>query len=162
MRIFTACLLTGLLAACAVNKSTKTLHDFTGSSIGCGNFIVYKLTKSNDEFISIKIDVSAIELEKMQAYGVGKTDFVNVVRRKYAGAVNSTLCNDVMTPKPELLLEEIGNSGIVELRISDTELEKANNNDGYHATLILKNIVFETQVIDYLQIENVYVGWLPG
>lgn len=160
-RFFTVILI-GLLSSCAVNKSTKTMHPYSGGSVGCGNFIVYKLTEDNTEFVSVVLDVNSIELEPSQAYAIGKADVVKVTRKKYAGAIGATLCNDVMVEKPRELLEEIAREGIVEIRVSEDERKKAEKKEAYKATVILKNVVFETMTIDYLRLENINVGWLPG
>lgn len=151
-----------LISACAVNKSTNSMHPYKGDEIACGNFVIYKLTENNSEYISIRVDANAIELENIQAYGIGKSDVVNVERRKFEGEVQASLCNDVMMDKPRQLLKEVAISGIVELRVTQQELEKAEAKDGYRVTVILKNVIFETQTIDYLQIDSAYVGWLPG
>ncbi|MEP1032996.1 hypothetical protein [Ekhidna sp.] len=152
-----------LIASCSVSKSTKTMHPFSGDSVGCGNFIVYKLTEDNKEFVSIIVDVSSIELEARQSYGIGKSEIIKVTRKKYEGAINETLCNDVMiAKKPKELLEEVATDGVVDLIVSEVEQEKANNNEPYKATIILKNVVFESISIDYLRLDNINVGWLPG
>ncbi|WP_370087291.1 hypothetical protein [Ekhidna sp.] len=151
-----------LVSACAVNKGTKTIHPYNGGSVGCGNFIVYKLTDDNTEYVSVVLDASSIELEQTQAYAIGIADVVKVTRKKYAGSIASSLCNDVMADKPEELLEEIASEGIVEVRVSEVEIKKAEKKEAYKATIILKNVVFDGVVIDYLRLEDVTVGWLPG
>lgn len=155
--------LIALIVSCSVTKSTKTLHPFSGDSIGCGNFIAYKLSEDNNEYVSVIVDVSSIELEDRQSYGIGKTEIVKVTRKKYEGAISASLCNDVMmADKPKELLEEVATEGIIELIVGEGEQEKAKKNEPYKATIILKNVVFESMTIDYLRLDNVNVGWLPG
>ena len=148
--------------ACAVNKGTKSIHPYNGDSLGCGNFIVYKLSKDKTEYVSIALNASKIAFENIQAYGVGKAEILEVKRKKYEGDISPSLCNDIMTDPPKVQLEETATSGIVEILLAENEIEKAKKNDGYRATIVLKNVVFTTMTVDYLRIENVYVGWLPG
>lgn len=151
-----------VISGCAVNKGTKSIHSFTGDSIGCGNFIVYKLSGDNKEYISVAFNAQNVEFDDFQAYGVAKTDIMEVKRRKYKEPISASLCNDVMADKPQLLLEESPKQGIVEIIVSDDDLEKAKKRQGYRVTIVLKKMLFENAAIDYLRIEDVYVGWLPG
>ncbi|MEO9869257.1 hypothetical protein [Ekhidna sp.] len=151
-----------IISACSVTKSTKSSHQFTGGSVGCGNFIVYKLSEDNTEYVSVAVNARSIDVESDQAYAIGKADIVEVKRKKYAGKVDASLCNDVMIDMPKEELEEVATSGIVELKLSKEELEKAKNKRPYRATVILKNVIFGSLTIDYLYLENIYVGWLPG
>lgn len=152
-----------LFCGCSVTKSTKTIHPFNGDSVGCGNFIVYKLTEDNQAYVSVIVDVSSIELEERQAYGIGKTPLVNVAYKKFDSKIDQTLCTDIrFDKKPGLLVDEIAEEGLIELLVSDIELEKAKNDEPYKATVILKNVRFESLSIDYLRFEKINVGWLPG
>lgn len=163
MKILPKLLLIFLISSCSVSKSIKTIHPYSGNSIGCGNFIIYKLAENNSEYVSVVVDISSIELEPKQSYGIGKSEVIKVTRKKYEGDISTTLCNDVMPEKrPKEILEEIASEGIVELLVNEAELEKANKNEPYKATVILRNVVFETVSIDYLRLENINVGWLPG
>ncbi|WP_436516852.1 hypothetical protein [Ekhidna sp. To15] len=163
MNILSKLLLILIIASCSVSKSTKTMHPFSGESVGCGNFIIYKLAEDNKEYVSVVVDVSTIELEPRQSYGIGKSEVVKVTRKKYDSEISTTLCNDVMPNKrPKELLEELASDGTVELVISPIELEKAKKDEPYKATVILRKVVFETVSIDYLRLENINVGWLPG
>ncbi|MEO9485064.1 MAG: hypothetical protein ABJG47_16510 [Ekhidna sp.] len=155
-------LLAVILIGCSVTKTTNNIHPFSGDSMGCGNFIVYQLSEDNSEYVSIVVDVSSIDLEEMQVYNVSKADVVRVTRKKYASAVNASLCNDVMMDKPKELLEEIASEGVVEVFVTNYQLEKAENKEPYNVTIVLKKVIFETISIDYLRIENINVGWLPG
>ena len=148
--------------SCAVNTGTKTIHPYSGGSTACGNFVVYKLTEDETEFVSLKVDMSSIDLVKTQTYGIGKAEVVSVFRKKYASSVSASLCNDVMIDKPELLLEEAASNGLVELSLTAENLKKAKNKQPYHVTVIFKDVIFESMVIDYLQLDNVIVGFLPG
>lgn len=149
-------------SACAVNKSTKSMHPYSGGSLGCGNFIVYKLSEDNTEYVSVILDVSSIELTQVQAYALGKAEVVQVIRKKFSGPIDASLCNDVMKDRPEDLLEEKATQGIVEVRINEAEREKALAKQPYNVTVILKNVIFGTMTIDYLRVDSVNVGWLPG
>ena len=145
-----------------MNKKTKSLHSFDGDAIGCGDFIVYKLSRDTKEYISIAFNAKEVDLQAFQAYGVGMTDIMEVKRRKYKESIGASICNDVMVNKPDLLLEESPKQGVIEILVSDGEREKAKNNQGYYVTVVLKKLLFQDAAIDYLRIENVYVGWLPG
>lgn len=138
------------------------MHPFEGDRVGCGDFIVYKLTNNNQEYVSVVVDMSAIELEDFQAYAIGKADVVNVTRKKFGGPIHTALCNDVMGERPEELLAETATSGIVELRVNETQRKNKEKGEPYTVTLVLKKVVFETMTIDYLRLEDVNVGWLPG
>ena len=144
-----------LLIGCTVTKNTKSIHPYTGASVGCGNFIIYKLGEDNKEYVSVVVDISSIELESTQTYGIGKTEVVKVTRKKFDSSIDATLCNDVMpATRPVELLEEVASEGIVEVIVVEAELEKAEKREAYRATVILKNVVFETQAIDYLRLEK--------
>ena len=151
------------IVSCSVTKNTKTIHPFSGDAIGCGNFIAYKLTDDNSEYVSVKVDVPTIELQKKQMYGVGIADAITIVRKKYDGPINAALCNDLIPSTfPKELVNETATEGLLELILSESEIEKAKNKEPYKATLILKNVVFETVTIDYLRLEDISVGWFPG
>jgi len=130
--------------------------------MGCGDFIVYKLTNDNKEYISVAFNAKNVELQDFQAYGIGLTDIMEVKRRKYKEPISASLCNDVMLDKPELIYEESPTQGTVEILVSSEEREKAKKNQGYRVTIVFKKVLFESSVIDYLRIEDVFVGWLPG
>ncbi len=151
-----------VLVGCSVTRTSKPIHPYQGNSIGCGNFIVYKLTEDNTGYVSIAFNTKSVELEKFQAYGVGKTDILEIKKKQYKGSISASICNDVMIEKPDLILEESPRQGVLEIIIAEDELEKAKNNKGYKVTIVLKKVLFEKSIIDYLRIEDVYVGWLPG
>lgn len=161
MKIWSLSLLS-LLFACSVTKNAKTINPYEGDAIGCGNFIVYKLTPSNDEYISISFNASEVELVGSQSYGIGKTDILKVERKKFAGPMNQLLCNDVMEGRPKKIFDEVATSGTVDINLNEVALEQAKDNKGYKVTVILRNVEFEGLTLDYLKLENVYVGWLPG
>ena len=151
-----------LVSACTVNKSTNSMHPYNGDTIGCGDFVVYKLTKDNKEYISIVVDMSSIELEERQAYAIGKADVVNVTRKKFNGPIHTALCNDVMSERPEEVLTESADGGVVEVIVGELQQEKKEKGEPYTVTLVLKKVTFETSTIDYLRMDDVNVGWLPG
>jgi len=156
-------LLAAGIAGCAVRKNTQTIHPFSGESIGCSNFIIYQLSVDQKQYIAVKLDASSIEWQGSQAYTIGKADILSVQLRTFDGAVSQMLCNDVnLTTRPKKLSEEVAKEGVVEVMISREEIDKASNNRGYKASVVLKNVIFDSLRIDYLKIDNVYVGWLPG
>lgn len=150
-----------LFSACAVNKASTTSHPFVGGQVGCGNFTIYKLSEDNTELISISLKANGLDLRESQAYSVEKSA-IEVKRKKYANAIDASLCNDIMSEMPKLVSELIATDGLVEVRVTKENLEKYNANDAYRVTLIIKDLVFPDSKIDYLQIENVVVGWMPG
>ena len=162
MKNFLFLLIGVVLAGCAVYKGTTSLHPFDGDGLGCRDFVVYRLTKDNTEYISIAFSAKSIEMREFQAYGIGKTDIMQVKRRKYKEPIIASLCSDFMTGKPELLQEEAPSQGTVEIIVSSEEREKAKKNQEYRITVVLKKVIFEDSAIDYLRIEDVLVGWLPG
>lgn len=151
-----------ILSACAVNKPSKSIHPYHGDAIGCGNLIVYKLTEDNTGFLSIAFSANEVKWEDRQVYAISKADIVEVKISKYDAPVHQTLCNDLMVDKQKLLAEEYATEGILEVLVAESEQEKSGKKEGYKVTLILKNVIFQNQVIDYLRLEDVYVGWLPG
>ena len=151
------------IVGCAVTKNTQPLHPFLGESVGCSNFIIYKLSEDNKQYVSIKIDGSAVEWQESQAYAIGKADILSVHYRKFDSVIHQVLCNDIMPVRmPKRLVEEMAKEGEVEIIISEEEREKASNYQGYKVTVVLKDVIFDSLLIDYLRIDNVYVGWLPG
>ena len=148
--------------ACSVTKPTQLMHPYSGNAIGCGNFIIYQLTEDNQEYVSIKVDINSIAVQSMQSYALGKAQVVSVTRKKFDGMINQALCNDVMVDKPRKLLEEEAQDGILEVFLTESEIEKASNREPFIVTVVIKKVSFETMSIDYLRIENVNVGWLPG
>ena len=137
------------------------MHPYSGDAIGCGNFIIYQLTEDNQEYVSIKVDINSIAIQSMQSYALGKAQVVSVSRKKFEGVINQALCNDVIVEKPRKVLEEEARDGIVEVFLTESEIEKASNREPYIVTVVLKKVSFETMSIDYLRIENINVGWLP-
>ena len=162
MKSLSIVLLTLLVGGCTVNKNTSTMHPFTGHEIGCGNFIVFKLSEDNTEYVSVAFNASEVEWEDFQGYSLEKAQIAKVERKKYRSPIHTTLCNDVMTDRPEQLLSDVAISGTLEILANDIEREKAKEDQGYRVTIILKDVFFENSSIDYLRIDNVYVGWLPG
>lgn len=148
--------------SCSVTKNTNTVHQFTGDSIGCGSFIVYQLSDDNTEFISVALNVGEVELRKNQTYRIGKANVIEVKRKRYSESIASNLCNDVRNNSPRELLSETATSGLVEVLISDENLRLAKEQNSYQVSIVLKNVIFEGVQIDYLKIENINVGWLPG
>jgi len=138
------------------------MHPFKGGAVGCGDFIIYKLTEDNNGYVSIIFDMSVIELQAMQAYAIGKTDILNITRKTFDGPIHAALCNDVMGERPNELLSENAISGVFELRVSEIQRKNKERGEPYRVTVILKNIAFSTMTIDYLRLEDVTVGWLPG
>ena len=151
-----------VVVGCTVNKGTSTIHPYSGNSVACGNFVVYKLTEDETGFVSLIVNASSINFEKTQIYAIEKAEAVKVDRKKYEGSIGSSICNDVLVDLPKVLLEESAREGLVEITLNDENLEKARNKQPYRVTITLKNVIFESMAIDYLLFENVYVGWLPG
>ena len=147
---------------CSVRIKTKEIHPYIGDSVGCGSFIIYKLSADDTEYLSVIIDATFIEWENKQTYSIAKANVVYVSRKKYEKSIAASLCNDVMVEKPKLLLTEDATEGISELIISDENIEKAKKNQAYQVSVVLKNISFETLFLDYLYLEKITVGWLPG
>ena len=87
---------------------------------------------------------------------------MDVKKRTYDGAIDKVLCSDEGVTPPALLKEERPVSGIVELRIKEAEKVKSENGEAYLISMVLKRVRFAESTIDYLLIENVRVGWLPG
>lgn len=151
-----------LLSACAVSKKTNTTHSFVGDQVGCGNFMVYKLSEDNREYLSISFKADQVEYKNKQSFGVDKADFLEVRWKKFGGEIHQSLCNDVIGRHPSTISDEVALSGLVDISLSEGQVENANNESPYIVTIVLRNIEFESSSIDYLRIENVNVGWLPG
>ncbi|MEQ9405549.1 MAG: hypothetical protein RIM99_18315 [Cyclobacteriaceae bacterium] len=156
-------LLTLLITSCTVSQKTNAINPFSGDQVGCGNFIVYKLSEDGTQYISVALNAGSIELERSQTYNIqNSNDLLEVTWRQFEGDVSSSLCNDLRTKRPEESINLVSGSGTVNVRLSEEELEKARKGEAYKATLTLRKIVFEGLTVDYLQIENITVGWLPG
>jgi hypothetical protein len=154
-------LVIGILTSCTVNKAKKSANIFSGDQIGCGDFIIYKLSKDNAEYISIAFNSNEIEYKDSQSYGIGKANILEVRRAKFDGAIHETLCSDVIVSKPKELINEVALSGLIGINLTANDMEKAKNKEPYFVTLSLRNVIFENYSIEYLRIENVKVGWLP-
>lgn len=149
-----------IAVGCAVSKQTNAINPFQGEKVGCGNFIVYKLSEDKTQFISISLNASEIEFE--DSFAKVDPQLIEIRWKKYDGDISPSLCNDLMMEKPELLNDQVSKSGNIEIRVNDSEKKKKDNNEPYKVTVTLENVVFQGLVIDYLQIQNVVVGWLPG
>lgn len=145
-----------------MSKSTNSVNPFDGDVVGCGNFIVYKLSENDQEFISIALHASSVELRSNQSYGVGKSEALEIKWKKFDGDVSPTLCNDVAGVRPTKTLERAAKSGVLNVRIDKISLEKSKTGAPYKVTLVLKNVVFDGLVVDYLEIQDAQVGWIPG
>lgn len=155
-------LLVALVVSCSVTKNTQSMHPYKGDEVACGNFIAYKLTQGNDEYISISFNASTVEYVESQIYAIGKTDIVEVSRKKFNGDISAALCNDVMMDQPSEVSSETATSGTIEVIVSEAERRKAESKQGYRVTIVLKEVKFSEVTVDYLRLENIYVGWLPG
>ena len=151
-----------MLSACAVTQAVKTINPFEGEQKGCGNLIVYKLTEDKAQFISIALNGKESDLRLKRQCWINKSDILEVRWKVYDADVSSLLCNDVLRESPNELKNREATSGIVKILILEEELEKAKSNNPYNVTLELRKVVFEGLTLDYLQIENVTVGWLLG
>ncbi len=151
-----------LIASCTVSKTTSPLHPFRGGQLGCGNFVVYKLTEDEKAYISVSYVASAYQFKETQSFEISVGGGVKVRWKKFEESIRSSLCNDVRTVNLRPTLDQTAESGSVEVRIDQNSLSMAEDDKPYEVTLVLKNIVFDGLVVDYLQIENVTVGWMPG
>lgn len=162
MKQFLLLLMLAGVMGCSVNKTMQESHRFTGKTVGCGNFTVYRLTEDNQSYISVNLKVAQLELNEKQVYAIGKADVVDVRHKAFSGPINNAICNDVMGDRPDQQTNEMAKSGQVEVLFSKEELTKARNNEPYRVTVVLKDVVFGGVTISYLRYENTYVGWLPG
>lgn len=151
-----------LLAACTVSKSTNTVNPFNGKVVGCGNFIVYQLSGDNKEFISIALNAKEVELKANLGFVIGRSEGIEVKWKKFSGDISNVLCNDAVGNRPERVHELTASGGTLNVSIEKDLLEQAKNGDPYKVSLILKNVVFEGLVVDYIEIKDVQVGWIPG
>ena len=152
-----------ILTSCAVNKQTTSSNPFEGDQVGCGDFIIYKLSSDNKSYLSVAFNVKSVELTTRQVYAIGKADVIEVAYKKYDSDISPMLCNDVMPTKPtKPVLDQVATSGTVEVLISDIDIEKAKRKEPYAVTLILKDVQIGEETIDYIRIDKTTVGWLPG
>ncbi len=148
------------MLSCSVSKQTSSLNLFQGESAGCGNFIVYKLSTDGIQYISVSVNANEIEFE--DSYAQVDAQDIEVRWKKFSGDISASICNDVIVDRPELLINQVAKTGSITITVIDSEQEKKENDQPYKVTVVLKNIVFENLTVDYLQLENVVVGWLPG
>lgn len=151
-----------LLSACTVSKSTNTINPFRGDVAGCGNFIVYKLSEDGNQFISVALHAASIELGASQTFSIGRSEAVEIKWKKFEGDVGATLCNDVVGQRPRRIYDFTATSGTLNVQIDEVELVKVKAGDPYNVNLLLKNVVFDSLVVDYLEIKDAKVGWIPG
>lgn len=145
-----------------MKSQSENTHPFTGEKVGCGNFIIYQLSEDESQYLSISFKIQDVELKSSQTYHVGKAEIVEVKQRKYTGPIGDLICNDIAAQRPELLEEEIATEGLVEIVIDETNLKKAKENQPYKVTVVAKKLNFKSSSIEYLNISDVMVGWLPG
>ncbi|MEP1097530.1 MAG: hypothetical protein ABJG78_20605 [Cyclobacteriaceae bacterium] len=149
-----------IIVGCSVSKKTSAVNPFQGDTVGCGNFIVYRFSEDGDQYISVSFNANEVEFE--DSFERINAQYIEVKWEKFAGDMRSAICNDVMGEKPNQLMDQIAKSGSVSIRVNEAEQKKKENNEAYKVTVTLKDLVFENLSVDYLQIENVVVGWLPG
>lgn len=160
MRNYLVLTLLLMIASCSVSKKTSTINPFQGDTVGCGNFIVFRLSEDGKQYISVSVNANEVEFE--DSFALVDAKAVEVKWKKFAGDIRSAICNDVMGDKPSQLNDQVAKSGAVSIKINDEERRKKENNEAYKVTVVLKELIFEDLTVDYLQIENVVVGWLPG
>lgn len=146
--------------SCTVSKQTGTLSQFKGESVGCGNFIVHKLSEDGGQYISISVNANEVEFQ--DSYALVEAQYIEVRWRKFDGNISSFICSDITGDRPTLQIDQVAKTGSVSIKVSDAELKKKEREEAYNVTVILKDVVFDGLIIDYLQLKNVEVGWLPG
>lgn len=146
--------------SCSVSKQTGAINPFQGERVGCGNFIVYKLSEDGSQYISISVNANEVEFK--DSYALVEAESIEVRWRKFDGNISSFICSDISGDKPGLQINQIAKSGSISIKVSDEELKKKEKEEAYKVTLILKDIIFDGLTIDYLHLENIQVGWLPG
>jgi len=149
-----------MVVGCTVSKKTTAINPFQGDSAGCGNFIVYQLSEDGTQYISVSLNANEVKFE--DSYALVDAESIEVIWRKFDGDIRRSICNDVIVEKPNQLIDQKARSGEISIKVSDIELKKKENEEAYRVTLILDDLIFNGLFIDYLTIENVVVGWLPG
>lgn len=152
-----------LLAGCTVRQTISTINPFSnGDQVGCGNFIIYKLSQDGKEYVSVALNATGLELAEIQTFYIGRDDLLEVKWKKFESDVRKMLCNDVLGRRPETISDWLAQSGSVTLKLSGQDLEKSKRREAFNVSLILKKVAFEGTSVDYLSIENVTIGWIPG
>lgn len=150
-------------SSCTTTKTTKSINPFfKGEQVGCGSFIVYKLSEDKTQLISIAMNMQDMEIKSSQSYRLNSAETIEIKWKVYESDISATLCNDVMIEKPRKIKEMGTKSGTVELIIDEIEANKMKRKMPYIVTIVLKRVEFDEGFIHYLKIENVNVGWLPG
>lgn len=163
--------LTMLLTSSCKKENIKPNLNFTSTSYGCSNFIVYKVNKNEDAAIAVignreKLNLSTTE----QTFNLTSVnpDELKVEIRRYKGNAGKYYCNDVPSEAGDLISIWNSKNGNVTIKIvQDSVGTNAVGKPLYIIDVKINNIEFENNngrniSIDELKFENVNVGWLPG
>ena len=150
-----------LLCSCVTNRNLSS-HPYSGSTIGCGSFTVYKLTQMNKGFLSVRYTGDYESLSQESSIDLSKTQLFTVQNKFYDGSIKELLCNDVLINPPIELSNEEAIAGELSISMTKEDFQSMKSGRPYEISVRLKNIQFESGVIEYIELENVLVGWLPG
>ena len=145
--------------------------NFTTESYGCSSFVVYKFNTEKDATIAVigkreNLNLSTSE-QSFDLSSINEND-LKVEIKKFADVAGSYYCDDVMGDDPEVLNSWRGKNGIVKIKIVEDNI--GTNPAGkpeYRISVKLEDVDFEDAngekvKINYLEFNDVYVGWLPG
>lgn len=151
-----------LLSSCVTTKTNSLKHPFDGDQLGCGSFIAFKLSADKRQVVSVAVNMTGIDVEPSQNFRIGDTDVVEVKWKVYDGDIGPSLCNDLIGQQPDLLEERIADGGLLEILVGEEEIKKQQRREPYKVTLVIRRATFDELRIDYLKVEALLVGWLPG
>ncbi|MDR2146576.1 MAG: hypothetical protein LBE91_08990 [Tannerella sp.] len=143
--------------------------EFASDSGGCGSFVVFKMNYENNMGVAVMGSREQLNLSKEeQTFDLSKTssDILHVEIVKYIKLVSAYYCDDVAGDEIEDLWTST--SGKVKIQImQDFEDGLSIWDRIYIITVKIENIVLENSKgdkikIDYLDFNNVRVGFLPG
>ena len=100
-----------------------------------------------------------------QEFELPLTD-LTVSINEFDGSIGNFYCDDVRGDEGEIINTYTANSGIVEIQTSRDSLTVDPLGTTYEITLRVRNLEFdidgESQEIEKLIFEDVFVGWFPG
>ena len=151
-----------LLWGCGPTKNSKgdQAKVFDGPILSCGDAFVFQLYATKDAYLLVTLDMSQIQDENSQIRVNDASVKVMLVR--FDGDVSNVPCNDVIDDPPKKLSEQVAKRGLVQVIISADEIEKKKKGQGYRISIKAADIGFDNGRLYHFEVNDVYVGWLPG
>jgi len=150
-----------------ISCNSKEPNDvtFQNQAFGCANFIVYS-QGSDNTVLCIIGDREVLGLSTSNQEFELPHNALTVSFNEFDGPIGNFYCDDVIGDEGEIINTYTANSGIVEIQISRDSITVDPLSTTYEITLRVRNLEFnidgESQEIEELIFEDVFVGWFPG